>query len=463
MDRTKDMPQIRTMENLSNLYAEESVIGGLLLNNETDGATYALEMLRPDDFYFRDTREIWSAVCALITAGKPADLLTVSDWLTTNKIDISFSMLGEMAKNTPGQANIKRYTDIVKQNALMRHARVKVHAAADILYGPGDYDQKMSKVLDEVSQIGAEEPKDEIKHAGEVLSEIIDEIQIAFESGGKVSGLKTGFENIDAWIPGMQPGDLVIMAARPSMGKTTLAMNIAENVAYLDEEEKNVLVFSLEMPRNQLVKKSIVRFGSVYLNKLNNGQVLSNDLDAGRLGRAMEVITKRQKNFIIDDRAGLHISQIQARAKRMVMKLGKVDLIVVDYLQMVQSEGESQTIRVGNVSSGLKNLAKQIGCPVIALSQLNRGLVGRPEMKNLRDSGSIEQDADIIIFLHDEDYEGTRGDHSLTEIIIGKQRLGATGSTYLQPELAFSRFADTKRLPEVKSDPEKKYVKREYK
>lgn len=463
MDRTKDIPQIRTMENLSNLYAEESVIGGLMLNNETDGATYALEMLRPDDFYFRDTREIWAAVCALVTAGKPADLLTVSDWLTTNKIDISFSMLGNMAKNTPGQANIKRYTDIVKQNAIMRHARVKVHLAADVLYGPGGYDEKMSKVLDEVSQIGGEEPKDEIKNAGEVLSDIIDEIQVAFESGGKVSGLKTGFENIDAWIPGMQPGDLVIMAARPSMGKTTLAMNIAENVAYLDEEEKNVLVFSLEMPRNQLVKKSIVRFGSVYLNKLNNGQVLSNDLDAGRLSSAMEVITKRQKNFIIDDRAGLHISQIQARAKRMVMKLGKVDLIVVDYLQMVQSEGESQTIRVGNVSSGLKNLAKQIGCPVIALSQLNRGLIGRPEMKNLRDSGSIEQDADIIIFLHDEDYEGTRGDHSLTEIIIGKQRLGPTGSTYLQPELAFSRFVDTKRLPEVKSEPEKKYVKREYK
>lgn len=463
MDRTKDIPQIRAMENLSNLYAEESVIGGLLLNNETDGATYALEMLRPDDFYFRDTRGIWVAVCALINAGKPADLLTVSDWLTTNKIDISFSVIGNMAKNTPGQANIKRYTDIVKQNALMRHARVKVHIAADILYGPGDYDQKMAKVLDEVSQIGAEEPKDEIKNAGEVLSDIIDEIQIAFESGGKVSGLKTGFENIDAWIPGMQPGDLVIMAARPSMGKTTLAMNIAENVAYLNEEEKNVLVFSLEMPRNQLVKKSIVRFGSVYLNKLNNGQVLSNDLDAGRLSSAMEVITKRQKNFIIDDRAGLHISQIQARAKRMVMKLGKVDLIVVDYLQMVQSEGESQTIRVGNVSSGLKNLAKQIGCPVIALSQLNRGLIGRPEMKNLRDSGSIEQDADIIMFLHDEDYEGTRGDHSLTEIIIGKQRLGATGSTYLQPELAFSRFVDTKRLPEIKPEPERKYVKREYK
>jgi len=463
MDRTKDIPAIRTMENLANIYAEESVIGGLLLANETDGATYALEVLRPGDFYFRETREIWNSICDLVSSNQPADLLTVSDWLTRNKVDISFSKLGEMAKNTPGQANIKRYADIVKQNSVMRQARLNVNNAADILYGPGDFDEKMSKVLDELSQVGAEDQKDEIKNAGEVLSEVLDEIQAAFESGGKVTGINTGFENIDHWIPGMQDGDLIIIAARPSMGKTTLAMNIAENVAYLGEEEKNVLVFSLEMPRKQLVKKTVVRFGSVYLNKLNNGQVLNNDIDAGRLGNAMNIITKRQSNFMIDDRAGLHVAQIQARAKRMKMKMGRIDLILVDYLQLVESEGESQTIRVGKVSSGLKNLAKQIGCPVIALSQLNRSLTGKPEMKNLRDSGSIEQDADIIIFLHDEDYEGTRGDHSLTEIIIGKQRNGATGSTFLQPELAFSRFVDTKRLPEIKSEPEKTYRKRELK
>lgn len=460
--RMKDIPQIRTMENLSNVYAEESVIGGLLLANETDGATYALEVLRPDDFYFREQREIWKAICELVASNQPADLLTVSDWLTVNKVDISFSRLGEMAKNTPGQANIKRYTDIVKQNSVMRTARSKVHTAADILYGPGDFDEKMSKVLDELSQIGSDEPKDEIKNAGEVLDEVLDEMQSAYEAGGKVTGLKTGFENIDHWIPGMQPGDLVVIAARPSMGKTTLAMNIAENVAYLDEEINNVLVFSLEMSRKQLVKKSIVRFGSLYLSKINTGAALGDTHDVGRFSNALEVINKRKANFIIDDRPGLHITQIQARSKRMLMKLKKIGLIVVDYAQLVHSDGETRALRVGAVTKGLKALAKQIGCPVIVLSQLNRAIAGRPEMSNLKDSGSIEEDADIIMFLHDEDYEGDRGDHSLTEIIISKQRLGATGSTYLQPELAFSRFVDTKRLPEVKQEdkPAKAYKKR---
>jgi replicative DNA helicase len=233
----------------------------------------------------------------------------------------------------------------------------------------------------------------------------------------------------------------------------------------VNEKKGNVLVFSIEMPSKALMKKTICRFGSLFMQKINTGQALDNDQDSARLDQAMQQVVNTTGKFIIDDKGGQHISQIRARAKRAKMKNGKIDLIVVDYLQLIQAEGNSKNDIVSNVSAGLKNLAKEMRCPVIALSQLNRALVGRPEMKNLRDSGAIEQDADVIIFLHDEDYEKNRGDHSLTEIIFGKQRVGPTGTTYLQPELAFSRFADTKRLPAAPTEEQpsgRKYAKREF-
>lgn len=459
------MRQVNTMENLTSIMAEKSVIGGMLLNGESDNAIYALEILTPSDFYYRDTRIAWEFICQVAAKNSPIDLLTVAEEAEKAHSDIGLTALGEMMKDTPSQANLRRYAEIVKSNSKMRSAYVSCMKAVEFLINPGDSEERLAKALDSVSNIGIDTSKDdEPKEAKDVLREVLDEMETALRSGGAMSGLSTGFENIDAMTSGMQEADLIIIAARPSMGKTTLAMNIAENVAFVNEKKGNVLIFSLEMPRRSLIKKTICRFGSLFMQKINTGKALDNDQDSSRLDLAMQHVLNTTGKFIIDDKGGQHISQIRARAKRTAMKIGKIDLVVVDYLQLVQAEGNSKNDIVSNVSAGLKSLAKELRCPVIALSQLNRALTGRPEMKNLRDSGAIEQDADVIMFLHDEDYEKNRGDHSLTEIIIGKQRTGPTGTTYLQPQLSFSRFADTKRLPEPQKqaqEEQKKYAKRE--
>lgn len=454
---------MRTMEHLYNSYAEESVIGGLLFADWTDKAVMAFEMLRPDDFYLRQTGIIWKAMIDMSTAGKNIDLLTLSDYMESNGIECEFSYLGEIAKNTPGQANIIGYAKIVKDLSKLRKALALTLDACDALQHKGDPEDRLNKALSFVAQIGAEDENNEFKTVNEVLSEALTKIDVAFKSGKSVVGLSSGFENIDTMTGGFREADLIILAARPSMGKTTLAMNIAENVAYFNQDKGNVLIISLEMPAVQLMNKTLSRAGGIYLNKILNGSVLDDTIykdGPGRLTNAMEIITANQKNMLIDDKGGQHISQIMMRAKRAAMKMGRLDLVVVDYLQLVQADGESQTIRVGKVSAGLKELAKALKCPVIALSQLNRGLVGKPELKNLRDSGSIEQDADVVMFLHDDDYEGNRGEHSLTEVIFAKQRMAAIGSTYLQPELAMSRFADTQRLPAPKVEPEHKTYKK---
>lgn len=443
------------IETLTNLLAEESVIGALMINSETDAATYAMEKLCAADFYFRNTRLAWEAIKAVSLSGQPVDLVTVSTYSENHETGLQFHEIAAMASATPGQANLKRYSQIVKECSQLRAAYIACANAMDAINSPGEAESRILKALHEVAVIGQDAAKDdEAKSSCEVMHEVLAEMKDALLNGGKMMGISTGFENIDLIVPGLQPADLVIIAARPSMGKTTLAMNIAENVAYAAEVPGKVLVFSLEMPRKQLVKKTICRFGSLFMNKINTGKALETDEDSARISNAMAPMVNNSNNFLIDDRGGLHINQIQAKAKRAMMRMGGIDLVVVDYLQLINSEGENQTTRIGNVSKGLKELAKHLNCPVIALSQLNRAITGKPEMKNLRDSGSIEQDADIVIFLHDDDYEGNRGDHSLTEVIIGKQRNGATGSTYLQPELAFSRFVDTKRLPEVKPEPE---------
>lgn len=457
------MSQVKTLENLTSLLAETSVIGGMMINGDSDNAIHALEILRPDDFYYRDTRLAWQYICQIAAKNQPIDLLTIAEAAEKDHSDLSISTLGEMMKQTPSQANMRRYSEIVKSNSQLRAAYYACLTAAEAVQQPGDPEQRLAKALDAVSSIGQDNAKDdEPKDASEVLGEVLDDMQKALVTGGELSGLSTGFENLDVMLSGMQEADLIIIAARPSMGKTTLAMNIAENVAYTNQKRGNVLVFSLEMPRKALVKKTVCRFGSIFMNKINTGKALETDQDAARISHAMERVTGSTGKFIIDDKGGQHITQIRARAKRAMMKHGKIDLVVVDYLQLVQAEGNSKNEEVSKVSAGLKNLAKEMRCPVIALSQLNRALVGRPEMKNLRDSGAIEQDADVIMFLHDEDYENNRGDHSLTEVIIGKQRIGPTGSTYLQPELAFSRFADTKRLP-VEKPIEEKPKRREFK
>lgn len=446
--------------------AEQSVIGGVMLNANSDRALTALEMLLPTDFYLRQHQQIWEAIRQLFTANRQVDIVTVADQLDRNgsDSDVRFSYLGEISKNTPSQANVHVYAKIVKDHSKLRNALAKLFDASEAIHDksiePAD---RINSALSMVSEIGSDDAQEELKDPAEVAMMVLDRMQAAFTSGSSIVGLSSGFENIDRMTGGFRDSDLIIVAARPSMGKSTFCLNIAENVALLSASPKPVLFVSLEMPAEQLMQKTISRAGNLMLTKVLNGQAIGNDYDLARVGSALEIVKRNSKFLRIDDRGGQHISQIQARAKRAAMKMGGLSLIVVDYLQMINAEGESQTIRIGNVSKGLKELAKALKCPVIALSQLNRALNGKPELKNLRDSGSIEQDADVVMFLHDEDYEGERTQDSLTEIIFAKQRMAAIGSTYLQPELGFSRFSDTNRLPAPKVEPEpKKYTSKRY-
>lgn len=454
--------KINTMENLSSLLAEQSVIGGMMIRSDNESAIYALEILRPEDFYFRDNRDIWAAVLELSNRNSPIDALTLSDWVKGTRPDLSLSYLGSMAVNTPSQANMQRYADIVKQNSKLRFALAKCHDACEALYGMGDPDERLRLALDAVSQIGEDETDSDIKDPVAVMGNVFEIMERAYTSQTGLIGISSGLENIDGFTQGFQAPDIIVVAAPPSMGKTTFSLNFAEYAAFLDPDPKKVLFFSLEMSAEQLMQKTIANLGSLYLKKIKSGKALDDTADMGRLSKAQEIIQNRKDYYRIDDKAGQTISEIKARAKRTAMKMGGLDLIVVDYLHLIQASNQNDgpiEVITKNIQ-GLKQLAKQLKCPIIVLSQLNRGFTGRPEMKNLLGSSIIEQTADIIFFLYDQDYQGTRGDHSLTEVIIAKNRMGETGSTFLQPELGLSRFVDTKRLPAPEADQPKKTFKR---
>lgn len=454
------------MNDMSNLVddpAEGSVIGGLMFNDKTDIAAEAVSILNADDFYQSANQIIWREIKRLASTGQDVNFNTVYSALSDIGQDYT-SYVMRLANETFSQTNIVNSAKRVKQLSGLRKALNAIYQASEELTGRGDPSERMKKAMSIVSEIGNQEDAADLKNPVDVMMNVLNMMEVAFENKTGLTGISSGFENVDHFTKGFSSPDLIVVAAPPSMGKTTLSLNFAEHAAFISEEPKNVLVFSLEMSAEQLMQKTISNLGSLYLNKIKNGKALEEKQDFARIGRAQEIIVKRQKNFLIDDSAGLTGADIHAKARRAALRFGgKIDLIVVDYLHKIEAEGENEVIQIRNKIRAMKNLAKKQNCPVIVLSQLNRSLTGRPEMKNLLGSSAIEQEADIIIFLYDEDYQGVRNEQSLTEVIIAKNRMGEIGSTFLQPELAMSRFADTQRLPAPKQAEEKQYRKRELK
>ena len=446
------------MDNLYDEYAEQSVIGCVLLYSDSLASIEAIEILSPSDFYKAEHRTYWQAIKEMAGLNLHIDGLTLSNRLENLQIAFSFSYLGEISRNTPSNANVKNYAKIVKENSRLREAMRFCMDAINEITGPGDPEERLAKALGYVSAIGQDESDGDIKDPVDVMSNVLQMMETAFSNDKGMIGISSGFENIDKFTSGFQAPDLIVVAAPPSMGKTTFTLNFAEYAAFLDPDPKNVLFFSLEMSAEQLMQKTIANLGNLFLNKIKSGQALSHNADVARIAQAQEIIVSRRKHYRIDDKAGQSIGELSARAKRTAMKIGGLDLIVVDYLHLIQptNQSDSSIETITKNIQGLKRLAKQLICPIIVLSQLNRGLVGRPEMKNLLGSSIIEQTADIILFLYDEDYQGNRGDHSLTEIIVAKNRMGETGTTFLQPELAMSRFRDTQRLPAAPAPEESK-------
>ncbi|MEW6705648.1 MAG: replicative DNA helicase [Pseudomonadota bacterium] len=433
--------------------AEQSVLGGLLLDN---GAwDRAGDLLTDSDFYRFEHRVIYAAIGTLINASKPADVITVFEQLQSlGKAEEcgGLKYLNDLAQSVPSAANLRRYAEIVRERAILR----KLIAASDEIATKAFNPQGMpvSQILDEaegtIFKIGEEGSRQKQGFQGmdTLVMQLIDRVTELYENGAEeVTGVRTGFYDMDRMTAGLQPGDLIILAARPSMGKTAFALNIAEHVAV--NEGLPVVVFSMEMGAAQLALRLVGSLGRIDQQHLRTGK-LSDD-EWSRLSEATERLSK--SSVFIDETPALNPSELRARARRQARQCGRLGLIVVDYLQLMSGSSsaneENRATVIGEISRGLKALAKELQCPVIALSQLNRSVETRtdkrPMMSDLRESGAIEQDADVIMFIYrDEYYNKDSKEPGVAEIIIGKQRNGPVGTvklTFLKPLTKFDNLA----------------------
>jgi replicative DNA helicase len=427
--------------------AESSVLGGLLLDN---GAWERVgDLLIESDFYRYEHRLVFSAVSALINQSKPADVITVFEHLKNQgKADEmgGLAYLNSLAQYVPSASNIRRYAEIVRERAILRKLVTASDEIATSAFNPKG--KQIDKILDEAEQkifnIGEEgsRMKQGFQTMDKLVVQLMDRVQEMSDNPNDITGVPTGFYDLDRMTSGFQAGDMIVLAARPSMGKTALAINIAEHVAL--NEGLPVAVFSMEMGAAQLAVRIVGSIGRIDQGHLRTGKLTDDEWP--RLTEAIEKL--RPVSLHIDETPGLTPSELRANARRLARTCGKLGLIVVDYLQLMSgssSEGENRATELGEISRGLKMLAKELQCPVIALSQLNRSVETRtdkrPMMSDLRESGAIEQDADIIMFIYrDEYYNKDTKDPGVAEIIIGKQRNGPTGMIKLAFLKQLTRF-----------------------
>ena len=434
--------------------AEQSVLGGLLLENEA--LDKIADILGSGDFYRHDHRLIYQHIGRLIEHNKPADIVTVAESLE-NSAELSsiggIAYLGALAQNTPTAANIRRYAEIVRERAVMRKLVEVGSGIAESAYSPQgrDAQQLLDEAEAKIFQIaeGGKRSSEGFVDIKVLLPQVADRIDQLFQrdNASDVTGIPTGFSDLDSMTSGFQPGDLVIVAGRPSMGKTAFSLNIAENVAL--DSGLPVAVFSMEMAATQLAMRMIGSVGRLDQHRMRTGRL--EDEDWVRLTTALGRLNDAP--VFIDEGAGLSSFDVRARARRLHRQCGKLGLIVVDYLQLMSApsgrQGENRATEISEISRSLKALAKELDVPVVALSQLNRSVEQRPDkrpvMSDLRESGAIEQDADLILFIYrDEVYNSDSPDKGTAEIIIAKQRNGPIGRvrlTFLGENTRFENFA----------------------
>ncbi len=430
--------------------AEQSVLGGLLLNNAAWDRI--ADFIGESDFYRADHRLIYRHITKLIEATRPADAITVSESLESTKELESvggLAYIGALAQNTPSAANIRRYAEIVRERSIMRKLAETATNIADLAYNP--MGREAAQLVDEaesrifaISEEGARTRQGFVEMQP-VLTEVVERIDLLYnrDNPSDVTGVPTGFADMDRMTSGFQPGDLIIIAGRPSMGKTALALNMAEHVAL--DAGLPVGIFSMEMSASQLAMRLLGSIGKLDQHKLRTGRLAEDDWRrlTNAVGRLSEAPVQ------IDETAALNALELRARARRLHRQYGKLGMIVVDYLQLMSasSHGENRATEISEISRSLKALAKELNVPVVALSQLNRSLEQRPNkrpvMSDLRESGAIEQDADLILFIYrDEVYNPDSPDKGRAEIIIGKQRNGPIGAVMLTFQGEYTRFAN---------------------
>jgi replicative DNA helicase len=440
------------------LEAEQAVLGGLLLDNVAWDKVG--DLLTEQDFYRADHRLIFQHIGQLIEHAKPADALTVAESLERSGKLAEIggqAYLGSLALNTPSAANIRRYAEIVRERSIMRNLASVGTDIADAAYNPMGRDAKA--LVDEaearvfqIAEAGAKSRQGFVK-IDPLLTETVERIDMLYnrENKNDVIGLASGFSELDRMTSGLHGGELVIIAARPSMGKTALAMNIVEHVTLA--LKKAVAVYSMEMSGTQLAMRMIGSVGRFDQHELRTGTF--RDEDWARMVESVGKLNEAQ--LYIDDTAGLNALEVRSRARRLHRQCGGLSLIVVDYLQLMSASSgreENRATEIAEISRSLKGLSKELNLPVVALSQLNRSVESRqdkrPMMSDLRESGAIEQDADLILFIYrDEVYNPGTEKKGMAEIIIAKQRNGPTGPfnlTFLGKHIRFENYADPGRF-----------------
>ncbi len=429
--------------------SESSVLGGLLLDNSAWDRVG--DLLVDGDFYRHEHKLIYEAIGKLINASKPADVITVYEHLQgMGKAEEIGGLLylNQLAQYVPSATNIRRYAEIVRERSILRKLVTASDDIATNAFNPQG--KTVDRILDEAEQkilaIGEEGARNKqgFQSLDTLVVDLLDRVQEMADNPMDVTGVPTGFVDLDRMTSGLQAGDLVVLAARPSMGKTSFAVNIAEHVAL--NEGLPVAIFSMEMGAAQLAVRIVGSIGRVNQGNLRTGKL--NDDEWPRLTEAIERL--RTVSLHIDETPGLSPTELRANARRLARTCGKLGLIVVDYLQLMSGSGsaassDNRATELGEISRGLKMLAKELQCPVIALSQLNRSVEQRtdkrPMMSDLRESGAIEQDADIIMFIYRDDYYNKDSkEPNIAEVIIGKQRNGPTGTVKLFFQKNQTRF-----------------------
>jgi replicative DNA helicase len=422
------------------------VLGGIMLDNSAWDAV--ADQLTEEDFYRREHRLIFRAVVNLAAKAQPFDAITISDWLTANNLldqagDLAY--IGRLASDTPSAAAVAAYADIVRQRSVRRSL---IAVGTDISNSAFNTEGRDTReLLDDaerqVFEIADQGSRGKTGFRGirELLGKAIDRIDDLFQRDEPITGLPTGYTDFDEMTSGLQPSDLIIVAGRPSMGKTTFAVNIAESAAI--KIKQPVAIFSMEMPAEQLAMRMMASLGRIDSHRMRTGKLLDDDWP--RITSAVSILSEAK--LFIDDTAALTPTELRARCRRLVREHGDLGLVVIDYLQLMQgsTKSDNRTNEISEISRSLKALAKEMKVPVMCLSQLNRSLEQRPNkrpiMSDLRESGAIEQDADVIVFIYrDEVYNEDSAEKGVAEIIIGKQRNGPIGTVRLTFLGQFTRF-----------------------
>ena len=430
--------------------AEQSVLGGLLLS--PDGWDAVAELVSDGDFYRLGHRLIFRQIAQLAEAAEPVDVITVADKLQArDELDAAggLTYLAELAQNTPSASNIRAYAQVVRERACLRKLIEAAQEIAESGFNPDG--RKSDELIDEaerrIMQIGEDGPKDGApKDINPLLQAALGRIEELFQSGGAITGISTGFIELDNMTSGLQDSDLVIVAGRPSMGKTAFAMNLVEHAVL--NQKKPILVFSMEMPADSLIIRMLSSIGRIDQTRLRNGKLEQEDWP-----KLSAAVTKlKDVPLYIDDTPHSRPTEIRSRARRVAREHGGLGMIMVDYLQLMQVAGSSdgRTAEISEISRSLKAIAKEFKVPMVALSQLNRSLEQRPNKRpvnsDLRESGAIEQDADVIMFIYrDEVYHEESEEKGIAEIIIGKQRNGPIGICRLAFIGQYTRFENLAR------------------